>query len=173
MSTMRRGWTSQSWLTATLPKPEAPLPPVFPMLAAQLKTLEESALTPSARRPVADIFDGLLGDLGPILEDFSLYPQKYGALQSQLLERLASGSTSLMQLTPSEKQFLNLAVYDYAGPNPVDLPTPKEAPLLEEKTEVPDELAEEEQELETEKSEALRDAELPTFWWVPKELRLP
>lgn len=171
MSTSRRGWKSQSWLNAHLPRVEAPLPPAFPTLTEQLKTLEESAVTLSARRPVVDIFDGLLGDLSPLLEDYSLYPQKYGELQSQLLERLASGSTSLRLLTPSEKQFLNLAVLDYAGPNPVDLPTPSAAPAPPKEAaddSGPDELSQEEQDLETEKSEALRDAALPTFWWLPK-----
>lgn len=173
MSTSRRGWKYQSWLTATLPRVEAPLPPAFPTLTEQLKTLEESAITPSARRPVVDIFDGLLGDLGPILADFSLHPQKYGELQGQLLERLASGSTSLMQLTPSEKQFLNLAVFDFAGPNPVASLPPKEVPVPEEPDaedpdDTPDELLAEEQALEAERSEALRDAALPTFWWLPK-----
>jgi hypothetical protein len=173
MSTSRRGWKSQSWLTEHLPRAEPPLPYAFPMVAEQLKMLEESTLTPLARRPVVDIFDGLLGDLAPLLADFSLHPQKYGELQGQLLERLASGSTSLMLLTPSERQFLNLAVLDYAGPNPVALPPPSVVPAKEEAEEAPDpdELSQEEQDLEAERSEALHDAVLPTFWWLPKELR--
>jgi|SRR6478609_5563179 len=135
--------------------PEPLLPPVFPTLQELAIEHEIQQRTPPTRRRLLDLFDGTLGDLAPLLEDFSLHPEKYGVDQTQLLERLASGSTSLEQLSKSERLVLNLAVFDYSLPA-----RPKERAQSK-----PPQRAHENEEPEDQPDDFV-ETELPAHWWL-------
>lgn len=146
---------------------EPPLPPVFPTLQELVTEQEIAARTPSTRHRLLDLFDGTLGDLAPLLEDFSLHPEKYGVDQTQLLEQLASGSTSLELLNPSQRLVLNLAVLDFNCPVPNVEPVQQKTASKQDNDE--DEV-EENEEHKSEESEAqpgeVPETELPTHWWL-------
>lgn len=141
--------------------PEPLLPPTFPTLQELVMEQEIQQRTPPSRHRLLDLFDGILGDLAPLLEDFNLHPEKYGVAQTQLLEQLASGSTSLEQLSPSDRLVLNLAVFDYSAPA---VPAP---PSQSKKASAEDDDDEgyENEEPESQ-SEDVPETELPAHWWL-------
>lgn len=140
--------------------PEQLLPPAFPTMQELILEQEILQRTPPNRQRLLDLFDGLLGDLAPLLEDFNLHPEKYGAAQTQLLEQLASGSISLEQLTKSDRSVLNLAVFDYTTPAAPKPPAvTKQAKLADEDDEDYD-VEEPEGQLD------IVETELPAHWWL-------
>lgn len=154
-------------------KPLEPLlPPVFPTLQELAMEQEIAARTPPTRQRLLDLFDGTLGDLAPLLEDFSLHPEKYGADQTQLLQQLESGSTSLELLNPNQRLVLNLAVLDFNSPVPFvespQLPKTASGSSSDEDEEYStEEESEEYKHKEPEaQSDEMPETELPTHWWL-------
>jgi hypothetical protein len=139
--------------------PETLLPPVFPTLQELIVEQEIQQRTPPTRQRLLDLFDGTLGDLAPLLEDFNLHPEKYGAAQTLLLEQLTSGSTSLEQLSKSDRSVLNLAVLDFNAPAPVKLAAPAKKPPAQEGSPYEDEEPEE-------PFDDFVETELPAHWWL-------
>jgi hypothetical protein len=139
--------------------PEQLLPPAFPTMQELIMEQEIQQRTPPSRQRLLDLFDGLLGDLAPLLEDFSLHPEKYGAAQAQLLEQLASGSMSLEQLTKNDRSVLNLAVFDYTTPAVPKPPAATKQAAAEEDDEDYD-IEEPEDQFD------IVETELPTHWWL-------
>lgn len=92
-------------------------PPNFPKFPT-LEELLRVAPEPSTRRKELGLFDGILGDLTPLLDDYARTPEKYEEDARTLLDRLASGSTSLTRLSAQEKRTLDLATLDFAGHAP-------------------------------------------------------
>ena len=139
--------------------PEPLLPPVFPTLQELIVEQEIQQRTPPTRQRLLDLFDGILGDLAPLLEDFSLHPEKYGAAQTQLLEQLMSGSTSLEQLSTMDRSVLNLAVLDFNTPATPKPPAPAKTAAAEEPNDYEDEEPEE-------PLDDFVETELPAHWWL-------
>lgn len=156
MSTKKSLPSTPSTRLEQLRPPEPLLPPVFPTLQELAAEHEIQQRTPPTRKRLLDLFDGTLGDLAPLLEDFSLHPEKYGVDQTLLLERLASGSTSLEQLSKSDRLVLNLAVFDYNLPAPpkASAPSKKPATVTQESEEPEDQL------------DDFIETELPAHWWL-------
>lgn len=103
---------SESTELTSLPKIEPPSPLKFPTFA-ELVELEQNQPPTTGRRKMNDLFDGVLGDVTLLLADFQDHPEKYGKETHGLLEQLMSGSTSIEQLSASERRLLNLATFDY------------------------------------------------------------
>jgi hypothetical protein len=139
--------------------PEPLLPPVFPTLQELAIEQEIQQRTPPTRKRLLDLFDGTLGDLAPLLADFSLHPEKYGADQTQLLEQLASGSTSLEQLSPTDRLVLNLAVLDYNAPIVQKTAAQSKKPATQESSDYNDEEPEDQ-------LDDFVETELPAHWWL-------
>lgn len=147
---------------------EPALPPAFPTFQEMVLEDAIAARTPATSRRLLDLFDGTLGDLAPLLADFNQYPEKYEAAQTQLLQRLESGSTSIEQLSQSERLVLNFAVLDYLTPPVVKPPAP-EPPLAKqaaaERDEWDDSDAYKNEEPGTQPGES-PETELPAHWWL-------
>lgn len=148
--------------------PEPPSPPTFPTLQELALEAEIAARTPPTRRRLLDLFDGTLGDLAPLLADFSLHPEKYGADQTQLLEQLASGSISVERLNPSQRLVLNLAVLDFLKATPLEEPpTRKTKQAAAESEDLDADESYKNEEPETQPGES-PETELPAHWWLQK-----
>jgi hypothetical protein len=118
--------TSQPGLTSLpeVPPLEAPQFPTF----QELVDLDATSMKATGNRPLSDLFDGTLGDQTRLVEDFQRHPEKYGEESHDLLQRLASGSSSVDHLSPTDRRLLNLATFDFhqAVP-PKKPPTPKKS----------------------------------------------
>jgi hypothetical protein len=125
----------------SLPKIERLSPlqfPTFQQLVEEDRASQQVASSPTPKK-LNDLFDGMLGDLTPLLTDYQDHPEKYGAETHDLLEQLTHGSKSLEQLSTMERTLLNRATFDFfqAVPKKPEVPT---APAVEEKDDVLDEL---------------------------------
>lgn len=169
MTTNERSLSKLSIATApkSLPPLEPPPPPHFPTLEEVVQLASEEVYQRPARRALG-LFDGLLGDPTPMLEDFSRHPERYGAEGHDLLGRLLSGSTSLKQLSDEERRILDLATFDFMQ-NPQPQGQTKQAQALKPMTssvETPKELR---AKLEKQKPRPGVDVpvtELPAYWWL-------
>lgn len=158
----------------SLPVIAPPSPPQFPTFQQLVELERESQLsTPATTKKLNDLFDGMLGDLAPLLADYQVHPEKYGEETHVLLEQLTLGSKSLEQLTETERRLLNLATFDFyqavppKKPEPVVKQTKEDDPADELET---DEL----EDVDAEKPEAhdlgagVPVTELPAYWWLQK-----
>lgn len=148
-----------------LPFPKPPEPPSaarFPSWEEVVQMDREQATAPPRRR-LLDLFDGILGDLTPLLADYSRHPEKYGAETHDLLERLRSGSISLEQLSTSERRLLNLATYDFAQATPPKKQKQSQAARAASKGET---RAAKKKEPGPRPGIDVPVTELPAYWWL-------
>jgi hypothetical protein len=150
-----------------LPALSPPQPPTFPSFKELVELDTTEQLQPQKSRRLLDLFDGTLGDLTPLLEDFRRSPEKYGNESQSLLEQLESGNKSVGQLNSHERRLLNLATFDYhqapspKRPNPVQRAAASSAGTTTRK-----------QRLKHRKTEKPRPGvdipvtELPAYWWM-------
>lgn len=156
----------------SLRPPEVPLPPSFPTLAEVVQEAEIAGRQQPMHRRLLDLYDGVVGDLSQLLEDYYQSPQKYGEQQGELLERLASGSASLTELSKSDRLVLNLAVIDYLASTPEKpVEQVKVANRAETRSEHEDSDGDENYEDYDKSKEpetragGVPDDELPAHWW--------
>lgn len=148
-----------------------PLPPSFPTVEELVRQAQEAEKEPRLSHVLLDLFDGVVGDLPTLLEDYFRCPQKYGEDQAQLLELLASGTVSLKQLSKSDRLVLNLAVLDFMSQDPV----PEKPSVLKPSDKKEPESGEDDfDEEDYDKSEEPRtrsgvtpETELSAHWWLP------
>lgn len=163
---------SSEFLREYLPELEAPSFPKFPTFAELVEAEQKSPPT-TAPKKLNDLFDGILGDLTPLLSDYARCPEKYGEETHPLLEQLTSGSKSLEQLSENERRILNLATFDFYQ---VDPPKKEAArpPLVKESSakdglELEEELRDEEPETQGPGPRPgidVPETELPAYWWL-------
>lgn len=177
MSTKKSSQLTPSEITAlpSLPVIEPPSPPLFPTFQQLVDQERESLLTtPGRPKKLNDLFDGMLGDLAPLLADFQEHPEKYGEEVHELLGQLTLGSKSLEQLSESERRLLNLATFDFYQAVPKKAPEPLVKEAEAELDGDIDEASDEEARAKTdaEKTEApipgvdVPETELPPYWWL-------
>lgn len=166
---------SETMAPLSLPAIEPPSPPQFPTFQ-QLVELDRESLQRTLAAPprrLNDLFDGILGDLAPLLADYQTNPEKYGEETHELLEQLTHGSKLLEQLSANERVLLNRATFDFYQAVPPKKPVPlvKQA----EAKDPADELEGAESEgADAEKPEApvpgvdVPVTELPAYWWLQK-----
>lgn len=110
--------SSDSTELVSLPKIEPLSPLRFPTFAELVEEDRAKQETSSVSRKLNGLFDGMLGDVTPLLADYQEHPEKYGKETHNLLEQLMSGSTSVAQLTTTERRLLNLATFDFFQQTP-------------------------------------------------------
>lgn len=149
-----------------LQPPEAPRFPTF----QELVDLDATTSMETGRRRLSDLFDGTLGDQTRLVEDFQRSPEKYGEECQELLQRLASGKSSVDQLNDHDRRLLNLATFDYhQTPPPKKTPTIKKPGVsMEAKPRRRTGLFNKER-AQTQKPRPGIDVpvtELPAYWWL-------
>lgn len=169
MATRKRTSTTKSADPSLfeLPRLASLQPPTFPSfkeLAARDRTEQ---LQPPKSRRLLDLFDGTLGDLTQLLEDFHRFPDKYGKESQGLLEQLASGSKSVEQLNPHDRRLLNLATFDYH-----QAPAPKKPDPVQRAASLAKGTTTRRRRVKSSKIEKPRPGidvpvtELPAYWWM-------